>query len=108
MVQTMVYLSDLVSRENLTFHSRAVGLNFLLISLIGSIALTAIINVLPVLFPNAAAKAERKISEKIQQTHADRVNPETPKVRVFFPWKAMLMGSLALTVLVNVVGLLAR
>ena len=82
--------------------------NFLLISLIGSIVLTLALNFLPVIFPNAAAKAERKIVEKMQETHSDRVDPNTPKVRVFFPWKAMLMGSLVLTVLVNVVGLLAR
>ena len=82
--------------------------NFLLISLIGSIILTLALNLLPALFPNAAAKAERKIVEKMQETHANRVNPNTPKMRVFFPWKAMLMGSLVLTVLVNAVALLAR
>ena len=82
--------------------------NFLLISLIGSIILTLALNLLPALFPNAAAKAERKIVEKMQETHANRVNPNTPKMRVFFPWKAMLMGSLVLTVLVNVVSLLTR
>ena len=82
--------------------------NFLLISLIGSIVLTLALNLLPALFPNAAAKAERKIVEKMQETHSNRVDPNTPKVRVFFPWKAMLIGSLILTVLVNMVGWLAR
>jgi len=82
--------------------------NFLLTSLIGSIVLTLALNLLPALFPNAAAKAERKIVEKMQETHSNRVDPNTPKVRVFFPWKAMLIGSLILTVLVNMVGWLAR
>ena len=82
--------------------------NFLLISLIGSIVLTLALNFLPALFPNAAAKAERKIVEKMQETHADRVDPNTPKLRVFFPWKAMLVASLFLTVLVNLIGVLAR
>lgn len=82
--------------------------NFLLISLIGSIVLTLALNFLPALFPNAAAKAERKIVEKMQETHADRVDPNTPKLRVFFPWKAMLIASLFLTVLVNLIGVLAR
>ena len=82
--------------------------NFLLISLIGSIVLTLALNFLPALFPNAAAKVERKIVEKMQETHSNRVDPNTPKVRVFFPWKAMLIGSLILTVLVNMVGWLAR
>ena len=82
--------------------------SFLLISLIGSIVLTLALNFLPALFPNAAAKAERKIVEKMQETHADRVDPNTPKLRVFFPWKAMLVASLFLTVLVNLIGVLAR
>lgn len=82
--------------------------NFLLISLIGSIVLTLALNFLPALFPNAAEKAERKIVEKMQETHADRVDPNTPKLRVFFPWKTMLIASLFLTVLVNLIGILAR
>ena len=82
--------------------------NFLLISLIGSIVLTLALNLLPAIFPNAAAKAERKIVEKMQQTHSDRINPDTPKVSVFFPWKAMLIGSLILTVFVNLIGALAN
>lgn len=82
--------------------------NFLLTSLIGSVVLTLALNLLPALFPNAAAKAERKIVEKMQNTHKDRLNPNTPKVRVFFPWKAMLIGSLVLTVLINIIGYFAR
>lgn len=82
--------------------------NFILVSLIGSLVLTLALNLLPALFPNAAAKAERKIVEKMQETHQDRVDPNTPKVRIFFPWKAMLIGSLLLTVLVNIVGVFAR
>jgi hypothetical protein len=29
-------------------------------------------------------------------------------VKVFFPWKAMLIGSLVLTVLINLIGWFAR
>jgi len=82
--------------------------DFLLTSLIASVVLTLALNLLPTLFPNAAAKAEHKIVEKMQQAHRDRVDPNTPKVRVFFPWKAMLLISLILTVAVNVIGILAR
>lgn len=82
--------------------------DFLLISLIGSIILTIAVNLLPALFPNAAAKAERKIIEKMQDTQSDRLDPNTPKVRVFFPWKAMLLISLILTIAVNFIGVLAR
>lgn len=82
--------------------------NFLLISLIASVVLTLALNLLPALFPNAAAKAERKIVEAMQDSHQNRVDPNTPKVRVFFPWKAMLIISLVLTVGVNLVSLVAR
>jgi len=82
--------------------------DFLMTSLIASVVLTLAINLLPMLFPNAAAKAERKIVEKMQETHEDRVNPNTPKVRVFFPWKAMILISIGLTIAVNLVSFLAR
>jgi len=82
--------------------------DFLILSLVASVVLTAALNLLPMLFPNAAAKAERKIVEKMQETHSDRVDPNTPRVKVFFPWKAMLIGSILLTILVNVVGVAAR
>jgi len=82
--------------------------DFLLTSLIASVVLTIALNLLPALFPNAAAKAERKIVEKMTETHDNRVDPNTPKVKVFFPWKAMLALSIGLTVLVNVVGFISR
>ena len=71
--------------------------NFLLTSLIASIVLTLALNLLPALFPKAAEKAERKILESVQKTHEDRVDPNTPKLRVFFPWKAMVLISVLLT-----------
>ena len=82
--------------------------NFLLTSFIAFVLLTLALNLLPALFPNAAAKAERKIVEAMQDSHQNRVDPNTPKVRVFFPWKAMLIISLVLTVGVNLVSLVAR
>lgn len=82
--------------------------DFLLISIIASILLTLALNLLPMLFPNIAAKVERKIIEKMQDTHNDRVNPETPKLRVFFPWKAMILISIGLTLAVNLIGFMAR
>ena len=78
--------------------------SFLLWSLIGSVALTLALNLLPALFPNAASRAEARLIRSMEAQHANRENPATPRVRFFFPLKAMLIGSLALTVLVNVVG----
>jgi len=82
--------------------------SFLLTSLIGSVVLTLALNLLPALFPKAAEKAERKILESVQKTHENRVDPNTPKVRVFFPWKAMVLISVGLTVAVNLIGFVSR
>ena len=81
--------------------------DFLLWSLFGSVVLTLALNLLPALFPNSASRAEEKLLRAVETQHADRVDPNTPRVRVFFPWKAMLIGSLLLSVLVNVVGCVA-
>ncbi len=82
--------------------------DFLIISLMASIVLTVALNLLPALFPNAAAKAERKIVKAMQESHENRLDPNTPRMRVFFPWKAMLMISIVLTIAVNFIGFIAR
>ncbi len=82
--------------------------DFLTISLIASILLTVALNLLPMLFPKTAAKAERKIVKAMQETHENRVDPNRPKVRVFFPWKVMLLISIVLTIAVNLIGFIAR
>jgi len=73
--------------------------NFLVLSLVASIILTILINVLPMLFPKSSERVERKVHEKMEGNQ--------PRVRVFFPWKAMLIASLVLTVVVNLVGFFA-
>ena len=81
--------------------------NFLLLSLVASIVLTILINVLPMLFPKSSEKVERSVHKKISESIARREEGNQPRVRVFFPWKAMLIASLVLTVVVNVVGFIA-
>jgi hypothetical protein len=86
--------------------------NFLLISIIGSIVLTILINVIPMLFPRQTQRVERRVHEKIEQAlsedEARRQEGKRPRVHVFFPWKAMLVVSIVLTVLLNGIGLLVR
>ncbi len=85
--------------------------SFLLTSAIASIVLTVLLNVLPRLFPGATRRAEEKMhdfvleAERAQEQRRDP-NETGPRVKVYAPWKAMLIGSIVLTVLVNVVGLL--
>lgn len=79
-------------------------------SIVASIILTLALNLIPRLFPNATRRAGQKILEKIDEDDHIRSDPglQRPKVRVYFPWKAMLVGSVLLTVVLNVFGLFAR
>lgn len=82
--------------------------DFILYSIVGSVVLTVLLNVLPLIFPNAAAKAQRKLEENAKRAIEQHEDDAQPRVKVFFPWKAMLIGSIVLTVLVNLIGLFAR
>lgn len=82
--------------------------NFLTISIIGSIVLTVLLNLLPMLFPNAADKMQRKLQESARRSIEQQADEKQSNVKVFFPWKMMLVGSLVLTVLVNLVGYFSR
>ena len=78
---------------------------FLLWSLIGSVVLTVALNLLPALFPDAARRTEERI---VRQVETRDTEPGRGRVRVFFPWKAMIAVSLGLTVLLNVAACVAR
>jgi len=81
--------------------------NFILYSIVASVVLTVILNVLPLLFPDTAANIQKKIEENARRSIEQHEDGNRPRVKVFFPWKAMLIGSIILTVLVNLIGLLA-
>jgi len=84
--------------------------DFLLQSLIASLVLTVLINVVPRFFPKQTQNAERKIHQQIEDAFNDFDKEKQggekgkPRVKVFFPWKAMLVISIVLTVLLNLIG----
>ena len=80
---------------------------FLIYSIIGSLVLTALINVLPWFFPKAMQKVERDIHKTIGESIERAEQHPGFRVKVFFPWKTMLIVALVLTALVNVVGYFA-
>jgi hypothetical protein len=84
--------------------------SWLLVSIVGSLVLTVLLNVLPMLFPKTARRAQERIIEEIQKQHnwEDDADRPGPTVKVFFPWKSMLIGSLVLTVLMNLISWLAH
>ena len=82
--------------------------NFLTVSIVGSIVLTILLNLFPMLFPNTADKMQRKLEESARRSIEQQKDENQPNVKVFFPWKAMLIGCVVLTVLVNLVGYFSR
>ncbi len=82
--------------------------NFIITSIIASVVLTLVLNFLPLLFPKSAEKLHRKLEEQARAARQQNADPNRPNIKIFFPWKAMLIGSLVLTVLVNLAGFLAR
>ena len=82
--------------------------NFIIYSIVGSVVLTVVLNVLPLLFPNAATKLQKKIEDNDRSAIEQHENSNQPRVKVFFPWKAMLIGSIILTLLVNLIGIFSR
>ena len=77
--------------------------DFLVLSAIASIGLTLALNLLPRLFPNATRSAAHKVQDRLEDERNDRESGGA-RVKVFFPWKAMIGISVALTVLVNLAG----
>jgi hypothetical protein len=78
---------------------------WLLISVVLSVVLTIVLNVGVRAFPGAGDRAARRMDEWAAPPPEGRDDARMPRrrVRVFFPWKGMLIGSLILTVLLNVV-----
>ena len=74
-------------------------------SLVASIVLTIALNVAVRVFPGTARRAQEAVVRRAARSTDDQ--PRDSNVRIYVPWKAMLIGSLLLTLLINAV-LLAR
>ncbi len=64
--------------------------------------LTVLLNVGLRAFPNAGDRVGRRLHE-LASPSPDRAPRDGQRVRVFAPWKAMILVSLVLTIVVNVV-----
>lgn len=73
-----------------------------------SLALHLVLNVLIRAFPGTSADGRAREVFGEYQSRADemRSTTDSSRVRVFFPWKQMLLWSMGLTVLANVIRLL--
>ena len=76
--------------------------NFIVTSIIASVVLTLALNLLPLLFPKASRRAVDKIHETMENQTREIESGQRRRVRVFFPWKMMLLASVLLTVFLNI------
>jgi len=81
---------------------------FLLSSLAASIVLTVLLNVMIRVFPGTSADARARQVFGETQSRPDELPAadDKPRVRVYFPWRQMLLWSAVLTILLNLIRLL--
>ena len=75
---------------------------WLVVSIVLSVALTLALNLWLRMFPQAGRRMERRVIELSAPRPADGSRSSNRRIRVWAPWKAMLLASLVLTVLVNI------
>jgi hypothetical protein len=75
---------------------------WLAVSIVLSVMLTIVLNVARRAFPDLGARVGRRLAEFTAPKLDDPARRDD-RVRVIVPWKAMIVGSLILTILVNVV-----
>ena len=86
---------------------------WLVVSIVLSIVLTVVVNLVLWLFPGAGRRVADgfgRLADDADRGAADRRAPERggSHARVVVPWKAMLIGSIVLTVVLNLLLLLSR
>lgn len=77
-------------------------MTFLVVSIVGSIVLTVLLN-LALRSPRGSRGIDRGIRWLEEHPGAGTSPSEGSAVRFVFPWKAMLVGSLLLTIVLNLV-----
>lgn len=76
-------------------------MNWLVLSIVASVVLTVVLNLAIRLFPGTADRGARRVDEWAERQAADRPAADGGRTQVIVPWKAMLIGSLVLTVALN-------
>jgi glycerol uptake facilitator-like aquaporin len=77
------------------------------ISIVLSLLLTIVLNVGLRMFPDAGRRAARGLAPP-SLPGADEGRERNHRVRVWVPWKAMIVGSVILTIVVNLLLWIAR
>jgi len=80
---------------------------WLVISIVLSVILTVVLNVWLRAFPDSSRRIAREVTRRTWPT-AEDTRTSDRRVRVWVPWRAMILGSVILTVVVNLVFLITR
>jgi hypothetical protein len=73
-------------------------------SIVASVVLTVALNVVLWLVPGAGRRLHESLTRLAERSAPpDGTEPGRSNVRFVFPWKAMLIGSLVLTIAINLV-----
>ncbi|HKY13706.1 MAG TPA: hypothetical protein VJM33_02185 [Microthrixaceae bacterium] len=70
--------------------------------LVLSVVLTLLLNVAIRLWPGPAQRGAERLVDWTERQEASKPDAEPGRVRVFVPWKAMLIVSIGLTIVLNV------
>jgi hypothetical protein len=76
--------------------------DWLVVSLVLSVVLTVLLNFVLRVFPGLGDRLARSVERLATSTSGDD-RDDDHRVRVFVPWKAMIVGSVILTIVVNLV-----
>jgi hypothetical protein len=76
---------------------------WLAFSIVASVALTLVLNVALRVFPDARLRLHDSLRRTVERADRPTGEPDVPRVHVVFPWKVMLVGSLVLTLLINLI-----
>ena len=77
-------------------------MNWLAVSLVLSVVLTVVVNIVLRVFPGFGDRIARSL-ERLAAPTPDDGRVHDRRVRVFVPWKAMIVGSVLLTIVINLV-----
>jgi len=77
------------------------------ISIVLSLLLTIVLNVGLRLFPDAGSRVARGMTQPRLPSSGEK-RPGGDRVRLWTPWKAMILGSVILTIALNLVLWIAR
>ena len=82
-------------------------MQWLVVSLVLSVVLTLLLNIGLRAFPEASNRLARRLDELASQDADDPDGPDH-RVRMIIPWKAMIVGSIMLTIVINLVLWIGR